>query len=130
MKKIDILIAHPYKHHVYHLAAGCQRSGWNTKLVVPLYRVGLGRCLASLPGRIGSKARGYYYEELEPNTIVSPLAWQARKLASLSSHSASFESKFDNYVARQIRDGEFKPKVLVTMQDYMPRVSRPPSRQE
>ena len=54
----DILVAHSQKHHVYHLAAGCVRSGLKTLLLVPLYRKGLAACIANVPGRIGRRAGG------------------------------------------------------------------------
>jgi glycosyltransferase involved in cell wall biosynthesis len=120
MKQMDVLIAHPQKHHVYHLAAGCQRSGLSTRLIVPLYRKGLAAVLAAVPGPIGRKAQGYHLGAIESSSVISPIVWQARRLLIPSTRFPSFERLFDLYVARRIRVGDLHPQVLVTMQDYMP----------
>ena len=120
MKPIDILITHPQKHHIYHLAAGCQRSGLRTRLLVPLYRKGLAALVATLPGLIGRRAQGYYYSELEKEMVISPVVWQAKRLLASSAELIQFQYRFDAYVANLIKKGKLNARVLVTMQDYMP----------
>ncbi len=120
MKPIDILITHPQKHHIYHLAAGCQRSGLHTRLLVPLYRKGIATLVATLPGVIGRRAQGYHYSELEKEMVISPAVWQARRLLVSSKELIPFQYRFDAYVANLIKKGKLKARVLVTMQDYMP----------
>jgi len=120
VKQIDILIAHPQKHHVYHLAAGCQESGLNTRLLVPLYRKGLGACMAALPGGIGAKARGYYYDGLDEKLVFSPMNWQVRRMLTSAANLSDFQSRFDSYVAKLLTLRRLRPRVFVTMQDYMP----------
>lgn len=117
----DILIAHPYKHHILNLAAGCKRSGYTYKLVLPLYRKGLGRIIALLPGGIGKKARGYFNADLDAKCVHSPIKLQIPKLISFLSNPERIEARFDRYVERKIRRGIWKPRLLVVMQDYMPR---------
>lgn len=120
MTPIDILITHPQKHHIYHLAAGCQRSGLRTCLLVPLYRKGLAALVATLPGVIGRRAQGYHYSQLEKDMVTSPVGWQARRLLVSSAELIPFQYRFDAYVANLIRKGKLNARVLVTMQDYMP----------
>lgn len=120
MKPIDILITHPQKHHIYHLAAGCQRSGLHTRLLVPLYRKGIAALVATLPGVIGRRAQGYHYSELEKEMVISPALWQARRLLVSSAELIPFQYRFDAYVANLIKKGKLNARVLVTMQDYMP----------
>lgn len=119
MKPIDVLVAHPLKHHVFPLAAGIQRSGASMRLITPFYRKGLGRVVAALPGNVGKKASGYHYEGLDPTDVISPMAWQARKLR-LSGDSEALVRAFDADVAARITRGAVRARVLVTMQDYLP----------
>ena len=122
--KVDILIAHPGKHHVLHLVAGCIKSGASVSYVTPFYRCGVGSLVDLLPGSVGSKAKGYFHPNIPPRSIVSPMIWQIRKLISFINNNLQYERGFDNYVARKIEEGRYKFKVLVTLQDYMPNTVR------
>jgi glycosyltransferase involved in cell wall biosynthesis len=119
MKPVDVLVAHPLKHHVFPLAAGIQRSGASMRLITPFYRKGLGRIVAALPGSVGKKASGYHHEGLDERHIISPVAWQARKLRR-GSDSDALVREFDAYMAARITRGALRARVLVTMQDYLP----------
>ena len=120
MNKIDFLVAHPLKHHVFPLAAGIRRSGATMRLITPFYRKGLGRMVAALPGNIGKKAAGYHYNGLDTAHVISPLAWQLRKLKN-GGDSNALVHKFDDYISSSITRGELRARVLVTMQDYLPK---------
>lgn len=120
MRQMDVLIAHPLKHHVFPLAAGIQRSGLSMKLIVPLYRKGFAAALLAIPGPIGRKARGYSYGALSNRVVISPFQWQIKRLMTRPADIVPFQAKFDLYVAKQIQLGNLRPKILVTMQDYMP----------
>ncbi len=120
----DILIAHPGKHHVLNLVAGCIKSGANVKFVTPFYMKGSSRILRFWPGSVGIKARGYFHDGIDRGAVVSPLKFQLRKLISVCFNSSSYVQYFDRCVARSIQRGEFKAKILLTLQDYMPQSVR------
>lgn len=124
--KTEILIAHPYKHHALHLAAGCVRSGHSALAVLPLYRKGIGKLVALAPGRVGAKAKGYFHQGLPGSAVYSSAAWQLRRLFVYSGQSAQpqFVRHFDAFVAQQLRGKTWRPRVVVTLQDYMPRTMR------
>ncbi len=123
MTKVDVLIAHPLKHHVFPLAAGIQRSGLSLRLVTPFYSKGFGRLVSMLPGSAGRKAQGYHLSSLEVDNVISPLAWQVRRL--LRGHDlATLISDFDEYVAGLIDRGAYRFGTLITLQDYMPKTVR------
>lgn len=116
---MDILVAHPYKHHAFHLAAGCVATGAEVKVAFPLYKKGLGKLVSFFPGVIGKKASGYFYDQLPIDTISSNLYWQTRKLYSFFSHPRSIEKNYDLAISKKISNGVWQPKVLVTLQDHM-----------
>ena len=118
--ELDILLAHPLKHHVFNLAVGCQNTGLDIKLITPVYKKSWLKLLSFLPGSAGKKLDGYHYVKLESKNVITPLYWQLRRLLS-KEDVANFQEAFDCYVANQITKLKFKPKVLVTLQDYMPR---------
>lgn len=120
MKPVDVLVAHPLKHHVFPLATGIQRSGASFRLITPFYRKGFGLVVAALPGNIGKKASGYHYDRLDTSHVISPLEWQFRKLLQGSGIDALIRG-FDAYVSARIAKGELRARVLVTMQDYLPK---------
>lgn len=120
----DIFIAHPHRHHIYHLTAGCNLTGFKTTLCVPFYDVGVAR-LAShfLPGNIKRKARGYRSSDLNDKQIWSPSFWQAWKFLTFfrgASDISFFTHCYDRYVASRIISGKILPDIFITMQDYMP----------
>lgn len=122
--KVDILITHPGKHHALHLVAGCIQSGFTVRYITPFYKCGLGALVSQLPGKIGSKAKGYFHPSIPLSSVISPLEWQIRKLVSLKDKNLSYERAFDFFVAREIESGKYEAKVLVTLQDYMPETVR------
>ncbi|MDO9314997.1 MAG: hypothetical protein Q7T97_10675, partial [Burkholderiaceae bacterium] len=92
----------------------------STQLITPFYRKGFGRMVAMLPGNVGKQAAGYQYNGLDSNHVISPLAWQLRKL-QYGRDSESLIREFDEYVSARIARGDFPARVLVTMQDYLPK---------
>ncbi|MEJ0099922.1 MAG: hypothetical protein WDO12_09325 [Pseudomonadota bacterium] len=118
----QILVAHPYKHHALHLAAGCAQSGRSTAFALPFYRTGLGAAVARIPGAVGRKAAGYFHPALGATTLQSPI-WQLRKLVSFLGDPRSIEVPYDRYVASQILRGRWRAQVVVTLQDHMPLTS-------
>jgi glycosyltransferase involved in cell wall biosynthesis len=122
--KTDILIAHPGKHHVLNLVAGCIKTGASVQYITPFYRCGLGALIALLPGSIGNRAKGYFHVDIPLQAIVSPLKWQLIKLWALYKNSPQFESAFDHFVANEINQGKLVAKIVVTLQDYMPETVR------
>lgn len=120
MNQVDFLVAHPLKHHVFPLAAGIRGSGATMRLITPFYRKGLGRMVAALPGNIGKKAAGYHYNGLDTAHVISPLAWQLRKLKN-GGDSNALVHEFDDYISSSIICGDLRARVLVTMQDYLPK---------
>jgi glycosyltransferase involved in cell wall biosynthesis len=84
----------------------------------------LGAVVALIPGKIGSKAKGYFHPSIPLSCVVSPLTWQLRKLGSLFNNNLSYESAFDFFVAHAIENGRYQAAVLVTLQDYMPATVR------
>lgn len=123
-RKVDILIAHPGKHHALHLVVGCIKSGALVCYFTPFYRCGLGRLVAALPGKIGSKARGYYHPDIPLKSVISPLNWQIKKLVTLFKNNILFYCDFDTFVAQAIATGKYQANVLITLQDYMPETVR------
>lgn len=121
MSELEFLVAHPQKHHVYHLAAGIAASGRSMRLLVPFYRSGLAELLAYVPGPFGRRVRGYRYSRLRPEDVLSPIRWQVNRLLSFKRLNAAFEDEFDRFVAAEIERASLAPRVLVTLQDYMPR---------
>ncbi len=119
--KVDIIVAHPGKHHVLHLVAGCIKSGASVSFITPFYRSGLGKILSKLPVGVGAKSNGYHHSQIPAHAIFSPLTWQLKKIWSLFRKNQRYAAEFDEYVASKIETGEFKAKVLVTLQDYMPK---------
>ena len=124
LMKTDILITHPSKHHVLHLVAGCIQSGSVVRYVTPFYRCGLGAVVALIPGKIGSKAKGYFHPSIPLSSVISPLIWQFRKLLSFFNSNLSYESSFDVFVANAIENGDYQARILVTLRDYMPATVR------
>lgn len=118
--KVDILIAHPGKHHALHLVAGCIKSGATVRFVTPFYRCGLGKLVSFLPGKIGSKAKGYFHPDIPVSFVISPFAWQVRQLILIFKQDPSYDPSFDFYMAGEIERGRYEAKVLVALQDYMP----------
>jgi glycosyltransferase involved in cell wall biosynthesis len=118
---IDILVAHPLKHHVLNLTSGCQDSGLTVRLITPLYKKGWLKYLAKVSGLLGKKINGYYYEKLNPDNVISPFIWQIKRIFVPNKKTISFQESFDRYVASLIRANKLKPKVLITLQDYMPK---------
>lgn len=116
----DVLVIHPLKHHVFALAAGIQKSGAKVQLLVPLYCSGLMSTLALIPGKVGQKVRGYSHLNLDERCIYSPLIWRVKRLTH-ASHLNDFITWFDDYVSEKVRHGAFRARVLVTLQDYMPK---------
>ena len=124
MNTVDILITHPLKHHAFHLAAGCMRSGADVVLLTPFYKAGIGALLARLPGQIGRKSAGYDHAGISNHNVISPIRWQLRRLFTPAKRLGAFEKKFDCYVSKLITQGKLNPKIVVTLQDYMPRTVR------
>lgn len=120
MKNAKVIVAHPYKHHAYFLTRGIQLACDDTYLVTPLYKKGIGRILPSIPGGIGRKASGYEYKNIKTENVYSPNIWQIKKLNSFIFGHEKIVMPFDKFVAEKINNGELNPKLLVTMQDYMP----------
>lgn len=116
----DILIAHPGKHHVLHLVAGCVKAGLNVCYITPLYKKGIGSLLSFIPGNIGRKASGYYHSDIPLDKVMSSNYMQIKKIISFLSKS-NFSIDFDQFVAKKIASGEIKAKIIVTLQDYMPK---------
>lgn len=116
----DFIIAHPGKHHVFNIVLGCLKSTEKVGFITPLYKLNLGRLLAILPGKIGSKARGYFNPRIPNSVVHSPLYLQIIKIYCLFTKSLAYEAAFDKYVAKKISQGKYSAKVLITMQDYMP----------
>ena len=123
-KRFDFLVAHPVKHHAFNLAAGCLKSGRSTLLVTPLYRKGIGAVIARLPGGIGKKMQGYVHCSLPAANVMSPTAWQIRRLFSFLRPAPTFNSDFDSFTADLILRGALRAKHVVTLQDYMPETIR------
>lgn len=121
MKNFEVVIAHPYKHHVYFLAKGVQAVCDRAVLLTPLYRKGVGRFLPLVPGSIGRKASGYFYDGLRDENVHAPSFWQMKKLASFISGHEKILEPYDSYVAKKINNKEINPKIFVTLQDYMPK---------
>ncbi len=117
----DILVAHPGKHHVLHLVAGSIKSGANVCYITPFYRSGIGMLVSKLPGNVGEKAKGYFHPDIPHKSVCSPFQWQLKKLLSLFSNRNNYVKEFDVYVAKEIAKGKYTAKVLVTLQDYMPK---------
>lgn len=120
-RDISVLIAHPGKHHALHLVAGCIKSGVSVVYITPFYRCGLGALIARLPGKIGKQASGYFNLDIPIDHVVSPTSWQIRKLFALSKNDDLFYRDFDLFVAQAINTRKYQSKVLVTLQDYMPK---------
>lgn len=120
MKTLDVLVAHPLKHHVFPLAAGIQRSGVSMRLLTPFYCKGVGRLIAALPGSAGDKAKGYHYGGLDTENVITPWTWQLRKLKH-GGNSNELVREFDDYASARIASGDLRARVLVTMQDYLPK---------
>jgi len=121
--KVDFLVAHPLKHHAFQLAAGCSRVS-STKLLTPLYATGIGRLLPYIPGPIGRKASGYFEPELDRDCVSAPARWQIGRLLAEIRNRDQFVARYDEHVAREVERRAIVPKVLVTLQDYMPRTVR------
>ena len=117
----EIMIVHPGKHHVLHLVAGCVKSGLDVSFITPLYKLGAGNLLSFVPGTIGKKASGYYHPGIPKRSIVSPLQWQLQKIKSFFNSNSNYVRIFDSSVASCIQNGRFKAKILVTLQDYLPK---------
>ena len=122
-RDITILIAHPGKHHALHLVAGCIKSGVSAIYITPFYRRGLGALIARLPGKIGNKAKGYFNSDIPIDQVVSPIFWQIRKLFALFKNDEVFYQNFDLFVAHSIYSGKYQARVLITLQDYMPKTA-------
>ena len=120
----DLLITHPGKHHVLHLVAGCIMAGASGQYVTPFYCRGLGRLVSLMPGDVGMKAKGYFHAGLPRESVVAPVDWQLRKLWSFYRGTSSYESAFDSWVAKEIGGGKLRAKIIVTLQDYMPKTVR------
>lgn len=114
---MDVLVAHPHKHHVLHLISGCVQSGADVAAALPLYRTGLGAVLARIPGSMGRKAAGYFYSGIPKSAIISPLRWQLSKLLSQYRGEVLHVSSFDAWVAEKLRSKQWRPKVFVGLQD-------------
>jgi glycosyltransferase involved in cell wall biosynthesis len=74
-----------------------------------------------VPGDVGTKASGYYHPDLSRAAVVSPFLWQLRKMWDFQVRGRGFNAKFDSYVAGCILRQSLNAKVLVTLQDYMPK---------
>lgn len=120
---MDILLAHPYKHHALNLAAGCYGATDDLTISVPLYKKGFGWALTKIPGTTGRKADGYYHPMLNMKDIYSPFLWQLKKLKTLINNPASIENPYDQFICEKLKRRHWKPKVLITLQDHMPRTS-------
>lgn len=123
-RSVKVIIAHPHRHHVYHLASGLKDSGVSILLVTPLYKTGFARLLAGIPSSIGQKAKGYWCAALDDREVHSPMVWQLLKLLTLiggASDRSAFTALFDLYVSLRLK--RWKPDVVVCMQDYMPRTA-------
>jgi hypothetical protein len=118
--KLDVLIAHPLKHHVFNLAVGCQKSNLSFKLITPLYKKGFIGTFAFIPGTFGKKMHGYYYKKLNSNNVISPFYWQLKRILCPAKNIVNFQASFDLHVQELILTGKIKTKILITMQDYMP----------
>ena len=122
--KVDFLVAHPLKHHAFHLAAGCVKSGRSALLLTPLYRKGLGALIAMTPGALGRRAAGYVHDDIPLVNVWAPLAWQIRRLAFLAGFKFDFNAAFDSFVAELLLREKIVPKYVATLQDYMPMTVR------
>lgn len=116
-----ILVAHPLKHHVFNLTAGCIKSGSSTVLITPYYKIGLGRLISMLPGKIGKKSSGYFHASIPKESVYSPIYLQLTRFLFFFLEQDKFVKFFDEFVAEQLRLKRFKPSYLVTLQDYMPK---------
>ncbi len=121
--KTDILIIHPYKHHAFHLAVGCKKSGRKFKAVFPFYEKGFAKFFKYIPGVIGKKASGYIHPELKSEEVISSFFWQIRKLFSYFGNPMDFQYSFDEYVSLKIKNGYWSANIIVLLQDHMPKTA-------
>jgi len=117
---MDILVAHPFRHHAFNFFKGCLKIGADAKLVTPVYRKGIASILANVPGKFGTKIRGYECIGLDNSKVYAPSVWQIKRVLSVFGLYSSFEKKFDSYVALQLKNNIWNPKIIATLQDYMP----------
>lgn len=117
----QILIAHPGKHHVLHIVAGCVKIGVSVKFMTPFYSSGFGKIISMLPGSIGKRAEGYFHPDIPIQSIYSPIWWQFKKLSSFYGSGKDYEKWFDEVVANLIKKQKVKAEILITLQDYMPK---------
>ncbi len=118
---MSILVAHPLKHHAFNLAYGCEASGVPTQIITPLYKKGIFEYLSKVPGPLGKKIQGYSHPKLDDNNVIAPMCWGIKRIFCPNRKIIAFQVSFDLYVAKLLSEKVIRPKVLVTLQDYMPK---------
>jgi len=117
---MKIIVAHPNKHHVYHLVAGLIASGANVKFITPFFLGGTWLSLLKIfDNRLLAKARGYSDSRIRGDHVVSPLWLKLKKVVSVLM-SRDFAAEFDKFVASMVKDGLVEGDVFISLQDYMP----------
>lgn len=91
---------------------------------VPFYPKGLGALIAALPLAYGRKASGFRHPLIDSKLVSSPLSMQLAKVYSMVGGVTPFEERFDRWVADRISSGLWRPKLFITLQDYMPLSTR------
>ena len=117
--KADIIVAHPLKHHAFHLAAGCQKSNLECVSFLPLYNRYSDTIFKKIDVSLFQKYRGYTIDSLDVDGVVSSPYFLFRRL--MSRNVGRYVQSFDSYFSRLIRNGYVKGKVFVSLQDYMPK---------
>jgi glycosyltransferase involved in cell wall biosynthesis len=99
---------------------GCFNAGLRSALAIPLFNKGIGSIITKIPGKIGRKAGLYAMKNIDREDVYSPPRLQIAKLYSLATNPFNIEDIFDAHIAKKIILEEFCPKLLITLQHYMP----------
>lgn len=119
----DIIVIHPYKHHIYPAVASLQQNGFDVQFITLFYQKGLfAKAISLIPGKIGRKAKGYYNQKIERQRVLAPINWQWARL--FHPNQEGVLKSFDRWCAANIISGYWQARAFHLLQDYLPETAQ------
>jgi glycosyltransferase involved in cell wall biosynthesis len=119
--KKRIFIAHPYRHHVYHLVYGAFLTGVNMQAILPHYvKNTQRRSLRWLKASLLQKLSGCWDERID-SVVVSPFPLQTLRLLMPLIGEKWYLKIFDYWIMQRLKNDPGPKGVFIAMQDYLPK---------
>lgn len=119
--KVDVLIAHPLKHHLYPILKEAVHSNLDLKFYTGFYIDDFIKSFEPFfPKKFSPLFSAYNIESLPRNMVIS--SWTNKlKRVWMRNDLVGFYKEFDSELAGKILENLIEPKIVHTLQNYMPK---------